>query len=136
MPKRRRKGPQHAYNPNNDPKNIPAMRERMWKKGQSGNPKGGPPRVSLEAIVERMLDEKIGRGKDAITRREALATVLVDEMINRRNVPMIRDVLQRIWPTVQKVDFNATGQLVIQFDDQDRREMEAGDEGEGRDDGE
>lgn len=124
MPKRRRVGPPHTYNPKSDPRNIEKMRDRMWKKGQSGNPKGPPKRKSLEAIIEEMLDETIGRGRDAITRRDALATVVIDEIINKRNVSMIKDVLQRLWPIVQKVDVNAKGQVTVVFDDQDRREME------------
>lgn len=122
-------------NPKTDPRNIPAMRDKMWKPGESGNPKGPPPRRTLEAIVQQLLDERIGSGEDAMTRREALGTVIIDEMLNRRNSPIIKELLARLWPAAQDVNVNASGQLVVVFDDQDRATMESLDEEE-RTDGE
>lgn len=122
-----------ARNPNASPRNIPAMREKMWKPGQSGNPKGPPPRRSLEAIVQQLLDEQIGIGADTMTRREALATVIIDEMINRRNSPIIKELLSRLWPAAQDVNVNASGQLVVVFDDQDRELFDAIESGRGLD---
>lgn len=124
--KRRRKSDRRrVYNPNSDPRNIPGMREKMWAPGQSGNPSGPRPRKSLEAIVGDLLQETIGSGPDAMSRMEALGVVIVNELLKQKmNTPLMKEFLAREWPVVQKVDVNATGQIQILFDDQDRQEIE------------
>lgn len=101
------------------------MREKMWKPGESGNPAGPPPRRTLEAIVQQMLDEKISEGVDAMTRREALAAIVLDEAMTKRNTKVLTEVMQRLWPQVQDVNINAKGEMIVIFDDQDRREAES-----------
>lgn len=143
-PKRKPKNDRRkTYNPKSDPRNIPAMRAKMWAPGQSGNPAGPPPRRSLESIVGEMLQERIGSGPDSMTRMEALGVVIVNELLKTKmNTPLMKEFLSREWPVVQKVDVNATGQITILFDDQDRQELEGPKEtpaekpeGEGADDG-
>ena len=73
----------------------------QWKPGQSGNPSGRPRRESFEAIVARILDEKVP-GSDT-RKREALARVFVD-MLLKRNGQMMREYLAREWPATQKVE--------------------------------
>lgn len=102
----------------NDPRNIPGMKAKMWKPGQSGNPKGPPRRKTLEAHVEELMDEKIGRGKDAITRREALATLIVDELM-KRNMKLLRTYMDRVWPEVQEHNLSMKGPVQVVLDDQD-----------------
>ena len=104
-----------------DPRNIPAMAEKMWKPGQSGNPAGRKPGKTIEMIVLEMLDHKIKTDDgDKISRMEALAAIILDEVINRRNPQLIKQILDRIWPAGVDVNFNAKGGFTIVFDDQDR----------------
>ena len=84
-----------------NPKDHPKMRAAMWKKGQSGNPKGRPKRPTFEALVATILDEHIP-GSD-VTKREALARVFVDAML-KRNAPMIREFLERSWPKTTRLE--------------------------------
>ncbi len=77
------------------------LKATQWKKGQTGNPNGRPGKVRFEAIVAKILDEKIP-GSDT-TKREALALVFVDAML-KRNGQMIREYLAREWPAIQKLE--------------------------------
>lgn len=93
------------------PHEIPAMKAAMFRPGQSGNPAGRRGRKSFRAIVEAILDEKIqhviaeATEKGAkpqtieIERREAVARVLVDELL-QRNARLITAFLDRVWPAV------------------------------------
>lgn len=71
----------------------------QFKPGQSGNPKGRPKRISFEAQVAKILDEKIP-GLD-YDKAEATARVFVDMMLSRSE-SMMREFLARKWPAVQK----------------------------------
>jgi hypothetical protein len=73
----------------------------QWKPGQSGNPKGPTPRPKFEAVVAKILDEKIPYADGDVTKREALARVFVNAML-KNNGQMIREYLAREWPAVQK----------------------------------
>lgn len=78
------------------PEHLKATR---WKKGQSGNPKGLNGRPRFEAVVAKILDEKIPDSD--VTKREEVARVFVDALL-RSNGQMIREYLAREWPAVQK----------------------------------
>lgn len=82
----------------------PALEANKWKPGQSGNPKGRPPRRTLESFVAEMLDEEVGTGESRIPRMRALAAVVVDEMLNRRNTQVMRPMFDRLWPAANTVD--------------------------------
>lgn len=73
-----------------------------WKPGQSGNPKGRPKRVSFEALVNQILDERIP-GEDKAIKREVLARIFVDELL-KRNTGLVKEYLSREWPAVQHHD--------------------------------
>lgn len=109
--------------PKNDPRRIPAMRERMWKPGQSGNLAGPPRRKTLEEIVGRLLEEQMTMDGKVVSGMEALGAVVLHEAMQRRNDKVLKELLARLWPTT--VNVNAQGSVVVVFDDQDRREMEA-----------
>lgn len=100
------------------PKNIPAMAENIWQPGESGNPKGRPPRVSLESVVESLMDETIGKGADQVTRREALGAIIVDELM-RRDSKMMKAYLDRVWPEEQKHDVKWSGPVQVVMDEDD-----------------
>lgn len=101
---------------------VPHLRKHCFKPGQTGNPNGRPKKVTFEQIVAKVLDEKIG-GRDgvSVTRREALARVLVDECL-RRNSGLIREVLAREWPAVQSHAIDTR----IEIGGEDRRAALAG----------
>ena len=94
------KKPDNGSNPRkkNDPRDIPGMAAMIWQPGQSGNPKGRTPGTTIEALILKMLDHTVGEGEDAMTRMEMLATILIDEALNRRDYRIIRDLLDRLWP--------------------------------------
>jgi hypothetical protein len=77
----------------------PQLKATRWKPGQSGNPKGLNGRPRFEAVVAKILDEKIP-GSD-VTKREAVARVFVDALL-KRNGQLIKEYLAREWPAVQK----------------------------------
>jgi hypothetical protein len=81
----------------------PKMIANQWKPGQSGNPKGKPPRPSFESIVRKVLDETVG--STGQTKREVVARVFVDEMI-RRNSPLIKELLAREWPVKSMLEIS------------------------------
>jgi len=85
------------------PEHLKATR---WKKGQSGNPKGLNGRPRFEAVVAKILDEKIP-GSD-VTKREAVARVFVDALL-RRNGQLIKEYLAREWPAIQKHELDLPG---------------------------
>jgi hypothetical protein len=82
------------------------LKDFRWKKGESGNPDGLRKRPSFEAVVGKILDERIP-GSDT-TKRETLARVFVDSML-KRNGQMIREYLARAWPAVQKHEVELPG---------------------------
>lgn len=123
---------QLAALPKNDPRRNPAMRERMWRPGQSGNPAGPPRRKTLEEIVGRLLEEAMVVDGQTVPGMEALAKVVLHEAMQRRNDKVLKELLARLWPATQKVEVDARGAVTVVFDDQDRRELEIG---EGGDDG-
>lgn len=93
---------------NRNAKLTPKMVERKWKKGQSGNPKGRPPRKTLESYVTDLLYQKTGPKGSERERIEVLALVIVDELVNRRNANFLKPILERLWPQATNVNVNGT----------------------------
>jgi hypothetical protein len=84
----------------------PKWKAQQFKPGQSGNPGGRGKRVSFEALVAQILDERIP-GND-MQKREALARVFVDQML-KRDGAMIRAFLDREWPARQLHELDIQG---------------------------
>jgi hypothetical protein len=92
-----------------------------WKKGESGNLKGGPKgggRLSFETLVNRALDKEIpGHG---ITKREALAELFVNQLLAKKNDAPFGHYIRRGWPEISKheisadVDLNAEMQVAAE----------------------
>jgi hypothetical protein len=80
----------------------------QWKPGQSGNPAGHTPRPKFEAVVAKILDERVPFADGDVTKREALARVFVNAML-KNNGQMIREYLAREWPAVQKHEVELPG---------------------------
>lgn len=77
------------------PNDIPAMREKQWKPGQSGNPKGRPPMRSLESCVTELLRQEIDdTGKQRI---EIVAARLVKQLFDGDHATL-KVMLDRLWP--------------------------------------
>jgi len=85
--------------PRVDPRTHPAMREKMWKKGQSGNPRGRPPKLKFEEIVAKVLDE--GEPGSDLSKREALARIFVSRLLEADRT-LIKEFLAREWPATTK----------------------------------
>ena len=68
-----------------------------WKPGQSGNPKGRPPKnKTLTDALERALKKKdVKRGYDDISRKDAIAEILTQEAL-KGNLKAIDMILDRI----------------------------------------
>lgn len=72
----------------------------MWKKGQSGNPKGRPRKKSFQELVETQLDEEIS--KMGIIKRELLAKLYVDRLLKQKNKEDFSHYIKRVWPEISK----------------------------------
>lgn len=106
---------------------VGAIRAR-WKPGQSGNLKGGPKKESFEALAFRLLDEELSdpsTGRTMERRELILRQVYAQAALGRPHATKL--VLERVWPKKVKHEVDAKGSVVVVFDDQDRREMEAAD---------
>jgi len=67
-----------------------------WKPGESGNPKGSKPRRKVEDVVLQLLDVEID--EEGTQRVDRLANLVLDLVLNKKNVPMLRELLGRLWP--------------------------------------
>lgn len=108
---------------------VGAIRAR-FKPGQSGNLKGGPKRESFEALAFRLLDEELSdpsTGRTMERRELILRQVYAQAALGRPHATKL--VLERVWPKKVKHEVDAKGSVVVVFDDQDRREMEAAEGG-------
>lgn len=76
------------------------FKKQMWKKGQTGNPKGRPKKRSFQELVESALDEEIS--KMGIIKRELLAKLYVDRLLKQKNKEDFSHYIKRVWPEVSK----------------------------------
>jgi hypothetical protein len=111
----------------------PPLKDR-FKKGQSGNPKGRPPKVKNTSILLKIELDKIivvrENGKEIkLTKREALITSLVNDAITGKN--QARPLLLKILDVSPPVDpFVATDEDDAAFDaflNQQSKKAEPGD---------
>jgi Family of unknown function (DUF5681) len=102
-----------------------AIRAR-WKPGQSGKMKGGPRRESFEALAFRVLDEVITdeRTGRSMERRELILRAVYAQAAAGKP-QALKLVLDRAWPKKVRHEVDAKARVVVLFDDQDRRELEA-----------
>ncbi len=81
----------------------PEFIARIWKPGQSGNPKGRPKVKSFETRVMDMLSEAIGEtGED----KGDLIVRRFIKMLIEGDGPMLREFLARMWPAIVKLDID------------------------------
>jgi len=93
----------------------------QWKPGQSGNPKGRTPRKSLETIMKDILAERFtveieGGDEVSMTKLEALGRIIVEEMIEHRNIRAIEAYLERTWAKLQRHEHVGEGGGAIGVD--------------------
>ena len=78
----------------------PHLQRWEFPPGQSGNPSGRKPgALSFEQIIAKILDEEIA--DTGTTRRELVARIYIDEIVDKRNTVLIKSLLDRIFPTPQ-----------------------------------
>ena len=82
---------------------LDALKANQWKPGQSGNPAGRPKRRSLIEEIAAVLDEQIELGGKVVTKQEALARVLVTEML-KGNPRALEAYLSRVAPQLKRVE--------------------------------
>lgn len=82
-----------------DPRTHPAMRDKIWKKGQSGNPRGRPPTPKFEELVAKVLNDR-APGSD-LSKREELAEIFVDSLL-KSDRSLMKEFLARAWPATTK----------------------------------
>ena len=64
-----------------------------WKKGESGNPAGRPPKnLSITSLVKELLETEDATGK---TNAELIAEAII-ELAKKKDLPAIRELLDRI----------------------------------------
>lgn len=81
----------------------PALRERLWKPGQSGNPSGRPRKITNH--VEKLLSAKLPNDKRQRTYLQALAEEALKRAIKRSD-----KALEQIWDRVEgRVPLAVTG---------------------------
>lgn len=59
--------------------NLDKVRKPQWKKGQSGNPAGRPPKLPE---IDVLLAKVLGEEKDGVTRAECILLALEKKAIN------------------------------------------------------
>lgn len=109
----------------------PNVLARRFRPGTSGNPVGGSPKKTLEEIVTVLLGEAVVDPKtgQAMVRKELIGRALLAQAAAGKHSAM-KLLLERVWPKREIHEINANGRLVVVFDDQDRREIEAAEGGQ------
>ena len=113
--------------PRPDPRTHPKMRAKMWKKGQSGNPEGRPPKRRFEDVVAEVLEEQIP-GTD-VTKFETLARVFVTAML-KGDRSLIREFLAREYPVKKQVEVTGADGRPLELSWLDLIRAEREDDGE------
>lgn len=82
---------------------LDALKANQWKPGQSGNPAGRPKRRTLIEEIASVLEEQIEIGGRVVTKQEALARVLVTEML-KGNPRALEAYLSRVAPQLKRIE--------------------------------
>lgn len=89
----------------------PEFVKNQWKPGQSGNPQGRPKGATLEEVLRKYLSEHLP-GTDT-TRLEAMAVVVFNEGITKRNAKVMKMLFDRLWPQPIKVIGDPDNPIVV-----------------------
>jgi len=82
-------------------------KNKQFKKGESGNPKGRPPNKLLHQIVEQVLNETVSLNingeKVVMTKKEAMIQQLAQGAVSGKSAPTknliyLMRTLNEIWP--------------------------------------
>lgn len=77
----------------------PHLQKFEFQPGRSGNPSGRAPGTwSFEQIIAKILDEIVD---GETTRRELVARIFIDEIVQKRNTVLMKAFLDRVYPTPQ-----------------------------------
>ena len=96
------------------------LEPHWFKPGHSGNPNGRPKGQSIEALVRAILDEKIEGKIDgekvSMTKREAIARMVIAESIKGKE-RMTIELLKREWPEVTRHELSGPDGNPIALED-------------------
>ena len=87
---------------------------KPWPKGVSGNPKGRPKRKSIETLVEDELDAFVG--SSGLQGREALAKLIVSQLLSKKNKDVLALYLKRAWPEISRHEVSADVEMRAEID--------------------
>lgn len=89
----------------------PIPNSKPFKKGQSGNPKGRPPKLPE---LDKLLDKVLGEEKDGVTAAEAILAALRAKAA-RGDVRAAEVMLNRAYgKPKENVNLNVTGEVGIE----------------------
>lgn len=120
---RKKKSPakKKAKAPANKGASHPRFVSGQFKPGQSGNPAGRPKRKPLDEVVLEMLDQEVTA--DGRTRTDQLAVILLDEILNKRNGRMLKEVLSRLWPVKQIISGDPDNPVIPRSAESEERDL-------------
>lgn len=108
---------------------VGAIRNRFRAGEPSRNPAGRPKNRTFDEMVRALLEEDVPDGKGGTMERgELIARALLANAATGKG-QAVKLVIERLWPKLVKHEVDAKGSVVVMFDDQDRREIEASEGG-------